>query len=389
MASLELTGVGRSLGAANARTVILEGLDLLVEDGAYCVLVGPSGCGKSTTLRLVAGLDEPTSGSVSIGGRRVDGLAPHERDVAFVFQGYALYPHLSVKDNLAFGLERRRTHGSRLRALVDARYRAARRAESDAIAARIGEVARELELDALLARRPGELSGGQQQRVALGRALVRSPSVFLLDEPLSNLDARLRLELRGALRALQARLGATFVHVTHDQEEALALADRLAVLANGRLQQYDAPSVVHTRPANRFVAGFVGAPAMNFAGGVVKNAHFQGGGLAAPVGGVRDGAAVLGLRPTEVEFTATTRSGDTHGAAVLGRARVTRVLEACDHADVEVATDDGTALVVRLSGSPARTERPSVGAHVDLCAPRTALHLFEPGPFGARLEPVR
>jgi len=377
MASLELTAVGRTLGPSGARTVILEQLDLFVADGSYCVLVGPSGCGKSTTLRLVAGLDEPTTGSVSIGGRRVDALAPHERDVAFVFQGYALYPHLSVRENLAFGLERRRAHRSRLRALVDARYRSERRAESAAIATRIAEVARELELDALLARRPGELSGGQQQRVALGRALVRSPAVFLLDEPLSNLDARLRLELRSALRALQARLGATFVHVTHDQEEALALADRLAVLANGRLQQYDAPTVVHARPANRFVAGFVGAPAMNFVEGRVANGHFAGGGLSAAIG-VRDGAAVLGLRPTEIEFTSS-------GAPSLGRAHVRRVLEACDHADVELATDAGTPLVVRLRGSAARAERPAVGAVVGLAAAHGALHLFEPGPYGARL----
>ena len=378
MASLELTGIGRTLGPASARTVILDGLDLFVADGSYCVLVGPSGCGKSTTLRLVAGLDEPTTGSVSIGGRRVDALAPHERDVAFVFQGYALYPHLSVRENLAFGLERRRVHRSRLRALVDARHRSERRAESAAISTRIADVARELELDALLARRPGELSGGQQQRVALGRALVRSPAVFLLDEPLSNLDARLRLELRSALRALQARLGATFVHVTHDQEEALALADRLAVLANGRLQQYDAPTTVHARPANRFVAGFVGAPAMNFVEGRVASGRFEGGGLAAAVG-VRDGAAVLGLRPTEIQFTGS-------GAPSLGRARVQRVLEACDHADVELATEAGAPIVARLFGSAARAERPAVGAHVGLAAAHEALHLFEPGPYGARLS---
>jgi ABC-type sugar transport system ATPase subunit len=373
MASLELSGVGRTIGGR----AVLAGLDLAVADGAYCVLVGPSGCGKSTTLRIVAGLDEPTTGHVSIGGRRVDELLPHERDVAFVFQGYALYPHLTVRRNLSFGLERRRRTGL-LGALVDPRRRAERRAESAAIAARVAAVAQELELTELLERRPGQLSGGQQQRVALGRALVRSPQVFLLDEPLSNLDARLRGDVRGSLRALQARLGATFVHVTHDQEEALALADHLVVLAEGRLQQAAPPQVVHASPANRFVAGFVGSPTMVFVDGALADGVFEGGGLVCPVPHAPSGAAVLGLRPSEIDLVAP---ADGH----LGRAQVVAVHELCDHADVELAVVGGARLVARLVGSVARRERPAVGSAVGLAVPSARVHVFEPGPFGARL----
>ena len=209
------------------------------------VFVGPSGCGKSTLLRLISGLDRPTSGSIAIDGRDVTTVGAADRGLAMVFQSYALYPHMTVRQNLAFGLENTRLP----------------RAE---IAERIAEAARMLEIDALLERRPGQLSGGQRQRVAIGRAIVRNPVAFLLDEPLSNLDAELRVSMRAELAALHARLGTTMIYVTHDQVEAMTLADRIVVLRAGRIEQVDTPLALFNRPANRFVAGFIGAPSMNF-----------------------------------------------------------------------------------------------------------------------------
>jgi multiple sugar transport system ATP-binding protein len=224
--------------------VALKELTLEVRDGELLSVVGPSGCGKSTLLNLVAGLDAPTSGVIRIDGRPVNHLSPRERDVAMVFQSYALYPHLDVRRNLAFPLE------------VAGRPRRE-------IAARVEETARLLGLEPLLGRRPRELSGGQRQRVALGRALVRRPRLFLLDEPLSNLDAGLRVELRAELKKLHERLGATFVHVTHDQAEAMTLSDRVAVLREGTLQQLGPPREIYGAPANAFVAAFVGTPRVN------------------------------------------------------------------------------------------------------------------------------
>ena len=221
-------------------------LTLTVADGELVVLVGPSGCGKTTTLRLIAGLETPTSGTIRIGGQPVDRLPPHRRDVAMVFQRPALYPHLNVRDNLGFGLALRRTAAQ------------AERRE------RVEQTAGLLGLADLLERRPAELSGGQQQRVALGRALARRPAVFLLDEPLSNLDTRLRMEMRRELHLLHRRLRATMVYVTHDQEEALTLGDRVVLLDEGRVRQADSPQALYERPANRFAAAFVGWPPMNF-----------------------------------------------------------------------------------------------------------------------------
>ena len=226
-------------------TPAVDALSLDIPSGALCVLLGPSGCGKSTTLRCVAGLESVDAGHIRFDGRVVDELDPAQRDVAMVFQNYALYPHLSVEQNVAFPLRMRRVP---------------RRARD----AKVGDVLRTLGILDLAKRRPKELSGGQQQRVALARALVREPKVFLFDEPLSNLDARLRLELRDEIRALHARLKATMLWVTHDQAEAHALGDLVAVLDRGRLQQFGTPIDVYRRPANRFVAGFVGSPAMGF-----------------------------------------------------------------------------------------------------------------------------
>jgi ABC-type sugar transport system ATPase subunit len=239
----------RGLGKRFGDTVALHPLDLVVGDGEFVVLVGPSGCGKTTVLRLVAGLDEPTAGEILIGGRDVTGVEPAERDIAMVFQNYALYPHKTVRENLAFGLRMRRRPA----------------VEIDRAVARAAEV---LGLQALLDRRPAQLSGGQKQRVAVGRALVREPSVFLFDEPLSNLDAQLRADLRRELADLHARLRTTMIYVTHDQVEAMTLGARIAVLEGGRLQQYAAALDIYQRPANLFVARFVGTPAINTVAGL-------------------------------------------------------------------------------------------------------------------------
>jgi multiple sugar transport system ATP-binding protein len=242
MASVRLEGVGKVYPNGH---VAARGLDLEIGDGEFMVLVGPSGCGKSTALRMIAGLESPTAGRILIGDRDVTALGPQDRDIAMVFQTYALYPHMTVRENLGFGL---RMRGS----------------ARDVIDRRVVEAARALSLEPVLARKPAQLSGGQRQRVALGRAIVREPKVFLFDEPLSNLDAKLRVETRAELARLHRRLGATVVYVTHDQEEAMTLGSRVAVMRDGIIQQVAAPMELYRHPANRFVAEFVGSPAMNF-----------------------------------------------------------------------------------------------------------------------------
>ncbi|WP_118132594.1 sn-glycerol-3-phosphate ABC transporter ATP-binding protein UgpC [Oceanicella sp. SM1341] len=241
MSTITITDVSK-IYSGGVRAVSDISLD--IADGEFIVLVGPSGCGKSTLLRMVAGLEEISEGTVSIGGRVVNTLDPADRDIAMVFQNYALYPHMSVRDNLAYGLRNRKTP----------------KAE---IAARVAEAARMLELEPYLDRKPRALSGGQRQRVAMGRAIVRKPAAFLFDEPLSNLDARLRVSMRGEIRQLQRRVGTTSLYVTHDQLEAMTLADRLVVLNGGRVEQIGRPLEVYNRPASTFVAGFIGSPAMN------------------------------------------------------------------------------------------------------------------------------
>jgi multiple sugar transport system ATP-binding protein len=224
----------------------IDGLSLEINDGEFMVLVGPSGCGKSTALRSIAGLEEITAGTISIGSRIVNDLPPKDRDIAMVFQNYALYPHMTVEQNLAFGLEQRKTPKEEIRR-------------------RVTDVARLLGLDEYLKRKPAALSGGQRQRVAMGRAIVREPQAFLMDEPLSNLDAKLRVSMRASLSQLHERLGVTTVYVTHDQVEAMTLGQRVCVLRDGRLQQVDSPQTLYNSPVNLFVAGFIGSPAMNFA----------------------------------------------------------------------------------------------------------------------------
>ncbi|MGC6482035.1 MAG: ABC transporter ATP-binding protein [Synechococcus sp.] len=273
MASVRFEGLSKTYPSrgGNPAVEVLHQLDLTIDDGEFLVLVGPSGCGKSTLLRLLAGLDAPTAGEIRIGDQAITPLRPAQRDVAMVFQSYALYPHLSVRDNLSFGLRRSRSRNL-LQQLQDQLHRRTRglpaplRVQSQRetrIASRVAAVATALELEPLLDRRPKELSGGQKQRVALGRAMARQPAVFLMDEPLSNLDAKLRASTRARIVALQRELGTTTLYVTHDQVEAMTMGHRIAVLHQGRLQQLGTPMELYSWPSNLFVAQFIGSPAMN------------------------------------------------------------------------------------------------------------------------------
>jgi multiple sugar transport system ATP-binding protein len=285
MADLELRSVSKTFrGDRN----VVDDVSIHVPDGSFAVLVGPSGCGKSTTLRAIAGLEKVDRGDILIGGRRVNNVSPQRRDVAFVFQNYALYPHMTVAENMGFGLRMRRV-------------------PSREIKRRVAETGRSLGLEALLGRYPMQLSGGERQRVALGRAIVRDPAVFLLDEPLSNLDAQLRTETRVALSRIQRRLGATFVFVTHDQVEAMTLADVLAVMREGVLQQVGPPEEVYARPRNTFVASFIGSPRMNLLEGRLEDGRFAS--VAAPgrtieVADAPSAASdvVVGIRPEHVRL---------------------------------------------------------------------------------------
>ncbi|HEY7237379.1 MAG TPA: ABC transporter ATP-binding protein, partial [Gemmatimonadaceae bacterium] len=272
-------------------------LSLEIADGELLVLVGPSGSGKSTVLRMIAGLEKPTGGTITIGDRDVTHLPPQERDIAMVFQSYALYPHMTVRENMAFGLRLRRQ-------------------PNEVVARRIGEVAEALGLTPMLDRKPAQLSGGQRQRVALGRAIVREPKAFLFDEPLSNLDAQLRVETRAELARLHRRLGATMVYVTHDQVEAMTLGTRVAVLKDGMLQQVAPPMELYREPQNQFVASFIGSPSMNFVRGAIQRDGGRlrfvapGFSLALPDGRtMREGPVVVGVRPHDIALDGLDSTG--------------------------------------------------------------------------------
>ena len=331
-------------------------IDLHIRDGELMVLVGPSGCGKSTTLRMIAGLEEITEGDLRIGGRRVNDVAPRDRDIAMVFQNYALYPHMSVRANMAFGLKLRRMPAAEIE----------RRVSAAAATLGIGD---------LLERKPKALSGGQRQRVAMGRAMVRDPAVFLFDEPLSNLDAKLRVQMRVEIARLHRELATTMVYVTHDQIEAMTLADRIAVMSDGLLQQCGPPMEVYHRPANRFVAGFIGSPAMNFVEGTLAAGTFTAPGLHVALdevhrrtltaAGVGDGAITLGVRPQSFHRTGDDRPGD-----VAGRIEVVERMGA--ETFVHLVIPDGSTLVARLSGDVPLC----VGDDVDVAIDQTHLHLF-------------
>jgi multiple sugar transport system ATP-binding protein len=283
MAQVTLSEIRKSYGSVN----VIHGVDLQINDGEFVVLVGPSGCGKSTLLRMIAGLETITAGTLDIGGRIVNDLDPKDRDIAMVFQSYALYPHMTVATNMGFSLE----------------HRGASKAE---ITERVNWAAGILGLESLLDRYPRQLSGGQRQRVAMGRAIVRNPQVFLFDEPLSNLDAKLRVVMRGEIKSLHQKLKTTTVYVTHDQVEAMTMADRIVVLNGGRVEQIGAPLDLYDRPANRFVAGFIGSPSMNFLEGTMTPDGFATAGLTVPllIKAQRHVGrpAILGIRPEHLRL---------------------------------------------------------------------------------------
>ena len=335
-------------------------LSLEIADGELLVLVGPSGSGKSTVLRMIAGLEKPTGGTISIGDRDVTRLAPQERDIAMVFQSYALYPHMTVRENMAFGLRLRKQ-------------------SNDIVARRIGEVADALGLTSMLDRKPAQLSGGQRQRVALGRAIVREPKAFLFDEPLSNLDARLRVETRAELARLHRRLGATMVYVTHDQVEAMTLGTRVAVLKDGVLQQVAPPMELYRQPRNQFVAGFIGSPSMNFVRGAIERengrARFVAPGFSLALSdlmGTRAGPVVLGVRPHDLALG---------GAPDKGPSGVVTLVEPLGSEQLVYVSVPGGADLVAAVGAD---QAPRVDESVALRVAPGAVHLFDPE-GGARI----
>jgi multiple sugar transport system ATP-binding protein len=348
MASIDIAEIRKAYGPVH----VLHGIDLAIRDGEFVVLVGPSGCGKSTLLRMIAGLEEISAGEIRIDGRRVNNLEPKDRDIAMVFQSYALYPHMTVAENMSYSLRLRRTARER-------------------IASAISGAAAKLGLDTLMERRPRALSGGQRQRVAMGRAIVRAPKAFLFDEPLSNLDARLREQMRGEIKKLHKSLGATSIYVTHDQIEAMTLADRIVAMNGGVVQQVGSPLDLYDRPANLFVAGFIGSPAMN-----MFDAAYRADG-AGPAIVVADGTRIplrqpchipdatpvtVGIRPEHIPVGAPGEAGLTCGV------------------DLVEPTGFGTILHVRPFGVSLKAftlNRDAIGDSVTVRLPPERLHLFD------------
>ncbi len=389
MAEITFESVGKVYGGV---TRAISDVSIDVDDGEFVVLVGPSGCGKSTLLRMVAGLEEITEGTIRIGDRVVNDVAPKDRDIAMVFQNYALYPHMTVRDNMAFGLKLRNT-------------------PKQEIADKVGEVAQTLEITELLDRKPRALSGGQRQRVAMGRAIVREPAAFLMDEPLSNLDAKLRVQMRSELGLLHARLRTTTLYVTHDQVEAMTMGDRVAVLkavsgTESNLQQIAAPRDLYDNPVNLFVAGFIGSPAMNFVYATVEangastaltfGSHRWEADASSLPGGVTGSSGrevVLGVRPEAFEIRSAAGPGGSPMAvdatlveqlgseayvhfSVPVRPVVTADIEAllADEGADSTSLGDETKFTARVNPDHA----PRVGGHVDLVVDTSKLHFFDP-----------
>ena len=376
MAEIVLEHVTKVFGG---NVVAVDDVSLAIEDGEFLVLVGPSGCGKSTLLRLIAGLEDATEGQIRIGDEDVTDRAPRERDVAMVFQSYALYPHMTVRQNLGYGLKVRRTKKAQVRE-------------------RVSQVARLLRLEDLLDRRPSELSGGQRQRVAIGRAIVREPKAFLMDEPLSNLDAKLRVGMRAELVSLHDRLGATTVYVTHDQVEAMTLGQRVAVLRDGRIQQVDTPQVLYRLPQTLFVAAFIGSPAMNLVDAIVHDRAVEFAGFRIPLPPLlaetlRGGPVVLGIRPESFEDAAFSDpalpqidvvvnvveelGSDSHVIFPIDAPRVDtdELRETREGEDESLLAGDQAIFNARVD--PRTTASP--GTRLRLALDPTRLHFFDPG----------
>jgi len=284
--SIRFQNVSKTFGD----TLVVDDLSLEIDDGEFVVLLGPSGCGKTTTLRMLAGLETVTSGDIYIQDELINDVQTQHRDLAMVFQSYALYPHMTIAENIAYPLR-------------------VRKLDKDERTKRVNQVARMLEIEPLLSRKPRQLSGGERQRVALARAIVREPRAYLMDEPLSNLDARLRVQMRGELKRLQHQLGTTTIYVTHDQAEAMTLATRVAVMSRGRLQQFDTPLTIYNRPANRFVAEFVGSPSMNFIEGKIENNIFVNGSIRLPVTKPNRDQITIGIRAEHIRVFTEPRDG--------------------------------------------------------------------------------
>ena len=359
MANVTLDGVTKIFEDQSGEIVAVDDLNIDIRDGEFLVLVGPSGCGKSTTLRMVAGLEKPTTGTISVDGEPVTNLSPQERNVAMVFQSYALYPHMTVRENMSFGLEE------------------ATDLDKEEIRTRVEETATMLGIDDLINRKPDELSGGQQQRVALGRAVVREPDAFLLDEPLANLDAKLRSEMRTELQHLQENLDTTTIYVTHDQTEAMTMSDRIAVLNDGELQQIGTPLECYHRPNNQFVAGFIGEPSMNFLpvtleDGRLVGEHFEyplGEETRANLGDQTD--FVLGIRPEDLEIL-DAPSGDHEFPGIVD------VVEPMGNENTVHIAFEGqerteSELTATISGMRNVAEAEPIGVGI----PENAIHIFD------------
>ena len=348
MASVTLANVSKRWGPVTA----VDDVSLLISDGEFMVLLGPSGCGKTTTMRMIAGLEEPTDGEILIGERNVTDVPPGERDLAMVFQNYGLYPHMTVAENIAYPLKVRRVRG-------------AERAE------RVRAAAARVELEGYLDRKPQALSGGQRQRVALARAIVRTPQLFLMDEPLSNLDAKLRVSMRAQLKHLQHELAITTIYVTHDQVEAMTLADRVAVMSQGRLQQVGQPLEIYNRPKNVFVAGFLGNPSMNLIAAIADPGRIVHPAFSLAVDQAGRGKVTLGQRPEDMRVTAPEKGdfrGEVFSAELLGDAALITVRLGSDLVAVKAEKD-----------CPAR-----MGDIVGVAFDTASLHIFD-GATGERL----
>ena len=356
MAAISLRQVVKHYGSGSTANRVIHGVDAEIRNGEFVVIVGPSGCGKSTLLRMVAGLEAISGGEIAIGGRVVNDVEPSERDIAMVFQNYALYPHFKVFDNMAYGL--------RIRKLPEAEVKA-----------RVEKAAKTLELSHLLDRKPRQLSGGQRQRVAMGRAIVRQPQVFLFDEPLSNLDAKLRAQTRLEIKKLHAELGVTSLFVTHDQVEAMTLAERMIVMNAGRIEQIGTPEQVYLAPATTFVASFIGSPPMNLLAGVAAGSRFTIGDtvLTLPEPAPIDGALLLGVRPEHAAVVA--------GPGAVGWPMQVELLEMLGAERLVYGRIGGSAFTLRIDGM---LVPPKAGDTLMLKVATDQVHWFDPT-SGARV----